>query len=312
MAELKRARAYLISDQSDHSGVTHPHLICHLFASVALLAQGCEREPRPPRMPTIVDGMTDRVDAQRPDAPRELIWSDEFEGATGARPDPRSWTYDVGGHGWGNQQLEYNTDRAENVSLNGEGQLVITARREAYQGNEYTSARIKTQGLFDVQYGRIEARIKLPTGAGIWPAFWMLGQNFDEVGWPHCGEIDIMEHRGQRPRESTGALHGPGFSAGDSLGGAATVDVDLSLDYHIYAVEWTRDGIDWFLDDERFLSVDVDDLPKGSSWPFNQPFFLILNVAVGGTYVGNPDERTALPQELTVDYVRVYAEPETR
>ena len=146
-----------------------------------------------------------------------LTMADEFDGDADTPPDPTLWTYDIGGDGWGNQQLEFNTDRVENVSLDGFGNLRIRAIKESFMDNDYTSGRIKTQGLFDQQHGRIEARIKLPAGAGLWPAFWMLGSNIDEVPWPGCGEIDIMEFVGQRPEEVFGTLHGPGYSAGESI-----------------------------------------------------------------------------------------------
>lgn len=146
-----------------------------------------------------------------------LTMSDEFDGAEGTLPDPTLWTYDVGGDGFGNQQLEFNTDRVENVSLDGEGHLRIRAREESFMGNDYTSGRITTQGLFEQKHGRFEARIKLPEGQGLWPAFWMLGANIEEVSWPECGEIDILEYVGRRPQEIFGTLHGPGYSAGESL-----------------------------------------------------------------------------------------------
>lgn len=274
-------------------------------------ALSCQDLNSAPRAPTIIGEMSESSQADSvPSSGGALIWSDEFEGPEGRAPNLTYWTHDLGGHGWGNQQLEYNTDRVENASLNGEGQLVITAIREDYSGNAYTSARLKTQGLFDVHLGRIEARIKLPIGQGIWPAFWMLGSNFPTVGWPHCGEIDIMEYRGQRAQESTGAIHGPGFSGGEAIGGAFRSRENLSDDYHVYAVEWTRQQISWFVDDERFFTVRSDALPKGSSWPFNQRFFLILNIAVGGSYVGAPDASTQLPQSMLIDYVRVFALPD--
>ncbi len=143
-----------------------------------------------------------------------LTMSDEFDGDEGTAPDPALWTYDIGGDGWGNNQLEFNTDRIENVSQDGEGHLRIVAREESYMGNDYTSGRIKTQGLFEQEHGRFEARIKLPVGSGLWPAFWMLGADIDEVPWPDCGEIDILEYQGQRPERVFGTLHGPRLLGG--------------------------------------------------------------------------------------------------
>jgi beta-glucanase (GH16 family) len=231
------------------------------------------------------------------------VWSDEFDAPANTPLDPQFWTHDVGGDGWGNEQLEFDTDRIENVRHDGEGHLAIVARRESYQGREYTSARIKTQGLFTTQYGRVEARIKLPKGQGLWPAFWMLGQNFPTVGWPQCGEIDIMEFRGQNVTESTGAVHGPGFSAGQSIWGAQRSAGDLTEDFHVYAVERSRSSIVWSVDGEVFHRVSPEQVAQ---WPFDQPFFLILNVAVGGTYVGAPNAATQFPQTMLVDWVRVY------
>jgi beta-glucanase (GH16 family) len=236
----------------------------------------------------------------------ELIWADEFDGAAGELPDPANWRFDIGTD-WGNAQLEYDTDRPENVSLDGNGHLAITARRESYQGSSYTSGRIKTQGLFEQERGRFEARIQLPRGQGLWPAFWMLGQNFDTVGWPDCGEIDIMEYRGQEPSRVFGTVHGPGYS-----GSAAVSRVfDLAQDrfdtgFHVFAIEWGVDYIDWFVDGTAYFRVTPEDVT--GSWVFDQPFFILLNLAVGGTIVGPPGASTPFPQSMLVDWVRVYAE----
>ena len=237
---------------------------------------------------------------------RELIWHDEFEGPAGQSPDPAKWQFDIGTD-WGNAQLEYDTDRPENVSLDGAGNLAITAREEPYLGRNYTSGRITTKDLFELQNGRFEARIRLPRGQGIWPAFWMLGADFDEVGWPTCGEIDVMEYRGQEPSVVHGSLHGPGYSAG----GAITrrfylTDSTFDADFHVFAVEWRGDRIDWYVDDQFFQTVTANDVP--GEWVFDHPFYMILNVAVGGTFVGPPDATTAFPQTMLVDWVRVYRE----
>nr|BDT37699.1 glycoside hydrolase family 16 protein [Myxococcus sp. MH1] len=240
-----------------------------------------------------------------------LVWQDEFDGAPGTPPSPERWNADVGGDGWGNAQYEHNTARTENASLDGEGHLVITARKERYQGNDYTSARLNTRGKFERAYGRFEARIQLPTGKGIWPAFWMLGANFPQVGWPECGEIDIMEHRGQLPAIVRGSLHGPGYSGGENVGGEHVVSGGkLYEDFHLYAVEWDPDRIRWFVDDVAFLEVTPRDLPANRRWVFDHPHFLILNIAVGGNYVGPIDGTTQFPQTMRVDYVRVYARAE--
>ncbi|NNE43198.1 MAG: glycoside hydrolase family 16 protein [Gemmatimonadetes bacterium] len=235
-----------------------------------------------------------------------LVWWDEFDGPADQLPDPAKWTFDVG-TGWGNNQLEYDTDRAENVSLDGNGHLAIVAREEMFLGSNYTSGRIKTQDLFAHTRGRFEARIRLPVGQGLWPAFWLLGDNFPEVGWPACGEIDIMEYRGQRPREVSGAVHGPGYSGGASLGGAYTLPSgNFNEGFHVFAIEWSENRIIWYVDDVPYQSVTPDDLPSGSPWVYDHPFFILLNVAVGGNFVGSPDASTTFPQTMLVDYVRVY------
>ena len=235
-----------------------------------------------------------------------LTWSDEFNGAANTPVDATKWTHDEGGWGWGNAQLEYNTNRVENSFQNGDGYLVIKAIRENYQGNAYTSARIKTQGLFSQRYGRFEARIKMPYGQGLWPAFWMLGSDFDTVGWPDCGEIDIMEFRGQTLYESTGALHGPGYSGGNSLYAARASASSLAAGFHTYAVEWSPTSIKWYVDGDMYMERTPASLPANTQWAFDHEFFMILNVAVGGTFLGNPDASTVFPQEMKVDYVRVY------
>lgn len=239
----------------------------------------------------------------------QLVWEDNFEGTAGTSPDASKWTYDIGTgtNGWGNNQLEYDTDRPENVSLDGNGNLVITAIKENYLGRSYTSARIKTQGLFEQTYGRFEARIKTPFGQGLWPAFWLLGNNIDEVSWPQCGEIDLMELRGQEPQIIHGSLHGPGYSGGQAITDSYSLQNDrFDNDFHIFAVEWGEDYIDFFVDNNLYQSIKPSDLP--GDWVYDHPFFIILNVAVGGNYVGAPTEQTPFPQTMTIDYVKVYQE----
>ena len=237
----------------------------------------------------------------------ELVWSDDFNGTAGNAPDASKWAFDIGtgSNGWGNSELQYYTNRPANIQLDGGGKLVITARSESYSGSGFTSARIKTKGLFAQAYGRFEARIKTPTGPGIWPAFWMLGSNIDTKPWPQCGEIDIMEQRGQQPSVTHGTLHGPGYSGGNSIGKAyALTNGRFDTDYHIYAVEWGEDYIDFFVDNflyQRLTPADVT-----GEWVYNQPFYLLLNVAVGGNFVGFPTSGTPFPQSMYVDYVKVY------
>ena len=246
------------------------------------------------------NGILDETDGWR------LTWSDEFNSAENTPIDSSKWTHDVGGGGWGNAQLEYNTNRVENSYQSGDGYLVIKAIRESYQGNEYTSARIKSQGLFSQQYGRFEAKIKLPYGRGLWPAFWLLGSDIPTVGWPNCGEIDIMEFRGQNLYESTGALHGPGYSGGGSLYTVRPSASSLAAGFHTYAVEWSPTEIKWYVDSDLYMERSASDIPQGATWAFDHDFFMILNVAVGGNFLDNPDASTSFPQEMLVDYVRVY------
>lgn len=241
-----------------------------------------------------------------PPTGRTLTWQDEFDGPIDASPNPSRWTYDLGTD-WGNAQLEYDTARPENVSLDGAGHLRIVARKENYNGCAYTSARILTRGLFTQTKGRFEARLQLPVGQGIWPAFWLLGSNIGSVGWPTCGEIDIMEYRGQQPTKSTGSLHGPGYSGAAALTATYTLPSGtFDGGWHTFAVEWETGKITWLVDDVPYQVRTASSLPGGATWVFEHPFFVILNVAVGGNYVGAPDGSTTFPQTMLVDWVRVY------
>lgn len=233
----------------------------------------------------------------------QLVWSDEFNGSAGELPNESKWDFDLGNNGgWGNQELENYTKNPENVSLDGKGNLVITAIKT---GNTYTSARVKTQGKFTQAYGRFEARLKTPYGPGIWPAFWMLGANVGEVGWPMCGEIDIMELKGQQPNIIHGTIHGPGYSAGNALSSTYALRFGrFDQEYHIFALEWTPDQLDFYCDGYLYKRITKQDVP--GQWVYDHPFFLILNVAVGGNYVGFPTEQTPFPQKMTIDYVKVY------
>jgi beta-glucanase (GH16 family) len=238
-----------------------------------------------------------------------LTWSDEFNGEEGTLPDSLKWAFDIGRGegGWGNQEFQYYTDRPENVSMDGEGNLVITARNEPFGGAAFSSARIKTQGLFAQTYGRFEARMKTPYGPGIWPAFWMLGSNIETVNWPQCGEIDIMELRGQEPHIVHGTIHGPGYSGGNAITkGNALINNRFDKEFHVFAIEWDEDKIDFFVDDYLYQRIEKSDV--NGEWVYDQPFFLLLNVAVGGTYVGFPTVDTPFPQTMIIDYVRVYKE----
>jgi len=213
----------------------------------------------------------------------QLTWSDEFNGAVGEVPDGSKWNFDLGNGqgGWGNQELQTYTSNPANISLDGAGNLVITAIKT---GNNYSSARINTKGLFSQQYGRFEARLKAPYGPGIWPAFWMLGSNIDEAVWPQCGEIDIMELRGQEPHIINGSIHGPGYSGANPVTKRHVLINDrYDADFHVYAIEWDNEKIDFFVDDYLYQRILTSDVP--GEWVFDQPFFILLNLAVGGNYV---------------------------
>ena len=205
-------------------------------------------------------------------------------------------------------ELQFYTNSTSNSQLDGNGNLAITAREESLGGRAYTSARLKTEGKFTQQYGRIEARIKLPTGQGIWPAFWMLGDDFSEVGWPQTGEIDIMEARGQDPNVILGTIHGPGFSAENSISRRfRSSEAGFDEDFHVYSVDWDPARIAWSIDGRQFGSVQGPDVLGRGEWVFDHPFFLLLNLAVGGSFVGDVGQDTEFPQTMLVDYVRVFS-----
>ncbi len=238
-----------------------------------------------------------------------LVWSDEFEGPAGTAVDATKWKFDLGNNnGWGNAELEDYTDRTQNAALDGNGNLVITARKEALGGQMYTSARLLTQGKASWTYGRFEARIQIPKGQGIWPAFWMLGDNIGTAGWPTCGEVDIMENIGREPALVHGTMHGPGYSGGNGIGGPASLPGNAAFAdaSHVYAVEWEMNSIRWSIDGAQYFATTPASIPAGTTWVYDHPFFIIMNVAVGGGWPGNPDGTTVFPQTMVVDYVRVY------
>jgi beta-glucanase (GH16 family) len=242
-----------------------------------------------------------------PDRSYELVWSDEFDGDSGTTVDPAKWAFDLGTgeNGWGNNELQSYTNDPANIAHDGKGNLVITAIKAP--DGRYTSARIKTKGLFSQKYGRFEARIKTPAGAGMWPAFWMLGENIDEVSWPQCGEIDIMEQKGNLTSITYGSLHGPGYSAGEAITTPYGLQNDrFDSDFYVYAVEWGEDYIDFFVGDYLYKRVVPSDVP--GEWVYDQPFFLLLNLAVGGTFGGPPNDFTPFPSTMEIDYVKVYKE----
>ncbi|MEU8397668.1 RICIN domain-containing protein [Nonomuraea sp. NPDC048892] len=246
-------------------------------------------------------------------APGPLVWSDEFDGAAGSAVDQSKWRFDTGGGGWGNNEHQYYTDTTRNAAKDGNGNLVITARRENpanfqcwYGTCQYTSARLLTRDTFTRAYGRFEARMKLPRGQGIWPAFWMLGG----PTWPDNGEIDIMENIGREPNTVHGTIHGPGYSGGGGIGAGYTIGTPFADAFHTFAVDWSPNLIIWYVDGNEYQRRTPADL-GGNRWVFDHSFFMIMNLAVGGNWPGYPDGSTTFPQTLTVDYVRVYAPPTT-
>jgi beta-glucanase (GH16 family) len=246
----------------------------------------------------------------------KLVWSDEFNAPDKSPVDRSKWVLETGSEGWGNEELEYYSDRPANVFLR-DGNLVIRALNEKFpesdpKARSYTSGRLKTFGKFSGTYGRFEARIKLPFGQGMWPAFWMLGDDIDKAGWPGCGEIDIMENIGKEPSMIHGSIHGPGYTGSVGIEAPYTLPGGQRFadDFHVFAVEWSPDSIAFFVDQTMYVKRARADLRPGWKWVFDKPFFLILNLAVGGDWPGAPDSSTRFPQEMLVDYVRVY-EPTT-
>ena len=268
-------------------------------------------DPRSIHPPTYTSLAADRL---------QLLWHDEFDSPKGSPPDPEKWRYDLGGKGWGNQEHQYYTDDRENAAQDGCGNLVITARETSteqqaqlscwYGPARYTSARLLTQGKFAFTHGVVEARIKVPYGPGIWPALWMLGEDFGPVAWPDCGEIDIMENIGREPDMVHGTIHGPGYCGGEGIGNGYTLPDGQAFtdDFHCFAIEWLPGVIRWYVDGEQYFEVRQEDIPTGAPWPYEHPFFLLLNLAVGGLWPGYPDESTTFPQHLVVDYIRVFQE----
>lgn len=246
------------------------------------------------------------------------VWSDEFDGPAGARVDDTKWRYETadgcpGNCGWGNSEKEYYTNAAENIALNGQGQLMIVARQAPagltcyYGACRYTSAKITTQGKMLAAPGRVEARIKLPAGQGLWPAFWMLGGDFPATGWPACGELDIMENKGSEPTISSSAIHGPGYSGNTPFAHRQQLAAgSLTDDFHTFAVEWNSQHVTFFVDQGVHFVVTRESVEQYGKSILGQPFFLILNLAVGGHFDGDPQSDAIFPATMLVDYVRVY------
>jgi beta-glucanase (GH16 family) len=231
------------------------------------------------------------------------VWRDDFDGVLGAAPDPTNWRVVTIGNP-PNGELEYYTDRRDNSFLDGDGHLVLRALSENYMGRLYTSAKLDSRGLQENTYGRFEARIQLPAGPGLWPAFWLLGSI---GGWPACGEIDIMENGGSKPTVIRGTLHGPQYFGGEGLTKQHLLTSGTFADgFHVFAVEWTHDGIRWLVDEESFevhLRSEMEAL--GKTWVFDAPFHMILNLAVGGAFDGPPTSETPFPSDMSIDYVKV-------
>ena len=299
-------------------------------------AAGAEAAPELPE--PAADAAADAVTETGAPGGYQLVWSDEFDAPVAAPPDPTRWNIDVGNDGpgaelgWGNNELEFYTAGAENVRQEG-GFLLLTARKDNVAGLTcwngpcaYTSGRINSQGKFTAQYGRIEARIQVPgAGKGLWPAWWMLGHDFPiPTDWPACGEIDVMETVGSEPSSVSGTLHGPGYSddAGITQAYSRPDQASFANDFHVYAIEWQQGVVRFLVDDVPYQCVVADlalsaqcgdvpvkTVPAGTQWVFDQPFYLVLNLAVGGSWPGSPSSFTVFPAQMRVDWVRVYQKP---
>ena len=276
-----------------------PNLITILSLSSAVIVAGCSPD-----------------DTQTVATFGNLVVEDDFN--NDGMLDPELWTIEVGDGseqgipGWGNNELQFYTEREDNVSVEN-GYLLITAKKEDYNGSSYTSGRLVTRGKLEQQFGRVEARIRLPYGQGLWPAFWMLGVpeeqtidgNMQQEVWPDLGEIDIMENRGQEPTLITGSVHGPGYSGGNAISKTFQfIESRVDTEFHIYGVEWGPNYINYYVDDKLYNQITPEDVT--GEWVFNRPFYLILNLAIGGDYGGNPNQETKFPQSMLVDYVKVY------
>ena len=242
---------------------------------------------------------------------KNLVLSDEFD--TDNKINTDIWTFDIGtgSNGWGNNEEQFYTKRTENVSVQN-GILIIKALKEDYSGSDYTSSKILTKGLKEQAYGRFEARIQLPTGQGMWPAFWLLGANCgdgtaDTEVWPNCGEIDIMEYRGQEPTVVHGSVHGPGYAGGNAITKTYALENDrFDTGFHVFGIEWTPEYINYYVDDVLYNQITRQQVEEKGTWVFDQPFYIIINLAVGGNFIGAPNEETVFPQTMLIDYVRVY------
>ncbi|HEX3775042.1 MAG TPA: glycoside hydrolase family 16 protein [Polyangiaceae bacterium] len=248
-------------------------------------------------------------DPNQPPAGWVLDWSDEFNGAPGDSLDKTKWAYSVGPND-ANMEQEFYTDRPQNSGYDGQGHFLITSLLEDYMGYHYTSAKFTSSGKYEFTYGRLETRIKLPAGKGLWPAFWALGTNIGDVGWPSCGEMDVMETVGNQLTMNHGSLHGPGYSGSACLTATYTLPNKATLDddFHVFAAEWEENVVRFYVDDTLYETRTPADVPAGKKWVYDHNIFLILNVAVGGTLPGDPDD-SIFPRSMAIDYVRVYKRP---
>jgi beta-glucanase (GH16 family) len=273
-------------------------------ATAAVSRRGVARHfGRRPRHGTTVRGTA---------ADRQLVFSDEFTGDAGALPNSAKWSFDVGANGWGNEELQAYTPRAHNAALDGQGDLVLSARAETtstagFPTRGYTSARLQTLGKFQFTYGLVEARILVPSGQGLLPQFWMLGADaYKTNGWPKCGEIDAMEVLGSKPNAVAGTIHGPWAWAPHGVGAAKYAPTPLSTGFHVYGVQWSANQISFLLDGVVYETITPARLRSGSDWPFRRPNFLLLDLAVGGRWPGAPTASTSFPANMLVDWVHVW------
>lgn len=275
-----------------------------LLGVAALLSNACNEPPS--------KGVGDTWEG--PEGTWVEVWRDDFDGAALSAPDPEKWNVEVRPRGH-NQELDYDTDRRDNSFLDGSGHLVLKALEEQFvdvngqvSAQPYTSARLNTRGKLEQAYGKFEARIQLPEGGkGVWPAFWLLGSDFEEIGWPRCGEIDILEMAGSRPHEIKGSLHGPGHSGAESLTRAYLLESGTFGEaFHTFALEWTETGMRWLVDGNVYhVRTPAGLASLNQPWVYDHPFYVIINLAIGGLFDGNPDDRTAFPQQMRIDYISV-------